>query len=412
MSDDNLIKINGLITDIKSELDKKGERDVIAQEKLDKMSLALADMGKETQEAKAKAEAAEKAAAQLAAALDRVGAKGESKKSEIIEKSEKAFAKFLRSGDAGEFKTSDSGREIEIRAMSTENDPMGGYLVLPEMASFLVTRAFETTPMRTVANVVTTGSDRMTVLIDDDEAAARWVGEGASGGETDTPDVGMMSIYAHKIEAEPKATTEMLQDPYLSVESWLNNKLSDKFSRTENSAFVNGTGVNQPLGFLTLAKWASAGVYERNKLEQIALGNASALTADGLIDLQAALKEVYQPRATWFGKRQTYAKALQLKGSDNYFFGPTLLKDGQQELTLLGKRFVFADDMPAVGSNNLSVAYGDFSVGYTVMDRVGMTVLRDGFTSKGFVKFYTTKRVGGAVTNFDAIKIGKVATTV
>jgi HK97 family phage major capsid protein len=139
------------------------------------------------------------------------------------------------------------------------------------------------------------------------------------------------------------------------------------------------------------------------------MGSASALNADGLIEVQNALKEGYQPGAAWGMKRTTFGAALQLKGADNYFFSPVLLANGQATMQLLGKPVIFMDDMPAVAANALSVVYADFSVAYTICDRVGLQVLRDPYTNKGFVTYYTTQRVGGDVTNFDGIAIGKVA---
>ena len=327
----------------------------------------------------------------------------DSEKNEALEVSKKTFDTFMRG-------KSDL-RELEIgtKAMSTDVDPDGGYVVMPEMADFVAGRVFETSPLRTVARVIQGSSKSIEVMIDDDEAAATWVGEGASGGETNTPQIGLMEIPAHKIEADPRMTVEMTQDPAINMETWLQQKVASKFSRTENTAFVAGNGVSKPKGILAYDAWASAGVYERNKLEQVNLGATSTLTSDGFISLQGSLKEEYQGNAVWLMKRATYFDALKLKGNDQYFFGQTLLKDGVQSPTLLGKRVIFCDDMQAIGANNLAVAYGDFGVGYTVYDRIGLTVLRDPYTAKGFITYYTTKRTGGAVTNYDSIKIGKVA---
>lgn len=322
----------------------------------------------------------------------------------MLEEHKAAFDKFMRD--------TKGKAEVEIltKAMSTDVKPDGGYLVRPELANFVVDRVFETSPMRLIARVETIGSKSLEVLIDDDEAGARWVGEGATGGETDTPQIGLKEIVAHKIEADPKITMEQIQDSYLDVEAWLQGKLVDKFSRTENTAFVTGNGVAKPRGFLTYDDYTSADVYERGKIEQFNLGSASALTSDGLIDLQGLLKEKYQANGTWVMKRATYAAALKLKGSDNYYFGTEFLRSGVQAPTLLGKRVVFMDDMPAIAGNALAVAYGDFSRGYTIVDRVGLQVLKDPYTNKGFMTYYTTKRTGGDVTCFDAIKIGKIST--
>lgn len=403
MSD--LTEIKGLVEDVnkalvplRNEIDEiKGNmpKDVVTEEKHNRMSAEIT----------AKMQAIQDAQAKMQAVMDRPGGNGEG--GEDPEQKAK-FEDFLRKGyDL-------SGRQqgkltLEVRAMSTDVNPDGGYLVRPEFVNKVVSRVFETSPMRQVADVITGSAKSIEMLIDDDEAVVRGVGEGASGGETGTPDVAMKSIMAHKIEAAPKMTSEMIEDAYFNVEEWLSGKVTRKIARTENTRFVNGSGVNQPRGFLTYAAWASAGVYEQGKIEQVNLGAAAALTSDGLIGLQSALVEDYQPGATWLMHRATFGKALQLKGADQYFFSPVLMRDGQAQMQMLGKPVVFMSDMPLVGANNLAVAYGDFSVGYTIYDRQGIVVLRDPFSSHGFVTYYTTKRTGGDVTSFDAIKIGKIA---
>ena len=401
--------VNKAAAEIKTELDNvKGD----ASKKGAEFDAKFGKMVDEMTTASDKLRLIEAKQTALEAALARSDMSGKKSEDEIITKSKAALNKFLREGkgalDGTSFKF-DNANGIEIRGMSTNVNPDGGYLVIPELADFMVTRAFETSPIRPLARVVTTGSNSIQVPVDDNEAGARWVGEGASGGATDTLQVGRLEISAHKIEAEPFMTTEMTQDPFMDVEAWLREKVADKFARTENTAFVSGDGITKPRGFLSLSAWAAAGTYERNKLEQINLGNASALTADGLIDLQASLKEIYQAGAVFLMKRASYGKALQLKGADGYYFGQTLLKDGQTQLQLLGKPVSFADDIPAIAANALSVVYGNFGVGYTIVDKVGLNVLVDPYTAKGFVKYYSTKRVGGDVTNYEAIKIGKIA---
>ena len=172
---------------------------------------------------------------------------------------------------------------------------------------------------------------------------------------------------------------------------------------------MTGNGVAKPRGFTTYAAWASAGVYERDKIERIKTGAATAVAADGLINLQYALKEAYQANAVFGMKRATFGSVLKLKGSDQFYFGPMLLKDGQAQITLLGKPVVFMDDMPAEGAGNLAVVYGDFGRAYTIVDRVGLQVLRDPYSAHPYTIFHLTKRTGGDVTNFDAIKLQNCA---
>ena len=394
-------KINPTLTELRSEIDglkASQPKDVVTEEKHNRMAEDITAKMADLQAKQAK----------LEAAMNRPGA-GDEKglDAELDAKHRDAFRDYMAYGKADGLKETREG--IEIKAMSTDVNPDGGYLVRPELSQTIVTRIFETSPLRQVANVERTGSKSIDILIDDQEAGARWVGEGASGGQTDTPQIGQKVIAAHKIEADPRMTTEMIEDAYLDVEAWLSGKVADKFARTQNTAFVSGTGVGQPRGFLTYDAWASAGTYERDKIEQINMGSAAALNADGLIEVQNALKEAYQASAVWGMKRTTFGAALQLKGNDNYFFSPVLLANGQATIQLLGKPVVFMDDMPAVAANALSIVYADFSVGYTIVDRVGLQVLRDPFTNKGFITYYTTQRVGGDVTSFDAIKLGKVA---
>lgn len=342
--------------------------------------------------------AAEKARAdQLEAALKR----GETVDGKKDDAAKKQFSSFMR-----DMKSID---KIEIRAMATDSNPDGGYLVMPELANFVATRAFETSPLRRVARVVSTTSKSLKVTIDDNTFGASWTDEGTSSGETTTAQVGQLDINAYMIQAQPRVTLEMVQDAAVDIEAWVQEKLARDFGIAENTAFVTGNGVGKPRGFLT---HSHSETYARDKLRQVALQNSSALTSDGLIALQGALPEIYQTNASWAMNRTTYFAALALKGADNYFFGPTLLADGQQSLQLLGKQVVFMNDMPAVAADALAVAYGDFGVGYTIVDRVGLEIMRDPFTAKPFVVYFATKRVGGAVTNFDAIKIGKVATSV
>ena len=395
-------KINPTLVELRSEIDAlkaDAPKDVVTEEKHQKMADDITAKMAEMQAKQAK----------LEAAISRPGGEGKADNAEMEAKHRDAFREYMAYGTlpAG-FKAGSEG--IEVKALSTDVNPDGGYLVRPELSQTIVTRIFETSPLRGVANIERTGAKSIDILIDDDEAGARWVGEGASGGQTDTPQLGQKVIAAHKIEADPRMTTEMIEDAYLDVEGWLAGKVADKFARTQNTAFVNGTGVGQPRGFLTYPAQAVSGTYERGKINQVAMGNATLLDADGLIEVQNALKEAYQPGAVWGMKRTTFGAALQLKGSDNYFFSPVLLRDGQASMQLLGKPVIFMDDMPAVAAAALAVVYADFSQAYTIVDRVGLQVLRDPYSNKGFVTYYTTQRVGGDVTSFDAIAIGKVST--
>jgi len=398
MSDLNEIKglvegINSTLMPLRAEVESLKSRDVVDEAKLAKMA----------DEVTAKMEALQEKQRKLEAAVSRPNSTAT--EPGFLAEHAKKFSDFMRSTARTE-KT-----EIEVRAMNTNVQADGGYLVRPELSNFVVTRVFETSPMRAVANVESGSAKSRDYLIDDNEAASAWIAEGGTQAATDTPELGQKEIVAHTQRAQPSATWEMLADAYLDVEAWLAGKIADKFARTENTAFVSGNGVGKPRGILTYADRASPEVYQRDRIRQIVTGAATTVSADGFIGQQNAIKEPYQARAVWMMKRGTFGEALKLKGADNYFFSPVLLRDGQASMQLLGKPVVFADDIPSVGAGNLSVVYGDFSVGYTVYDRVGLQIIRDPFVlaGQGRVRFVTYKRVGGDVTNFEAFNIARCA---
>lgn len=395
MSDMSEIKsliegVNTAFTALRSDVEAVKSRDVVDETKFDKMAEQVTGAMEKLQAIEAKNAALE--------AMIQRGDMGNGPADETKARDElNAFAR------------KEGKSSLEIRAMSTDSNPKGGYLVMPEMSATVVGRVFETSPIRMVANVEQTGTKSRTFLIDDDEGSAEWSGERAIATE-DTPDVGQKEIVAHDITAKMNATADMLEDAYFDLANWLQGKGADKIARSENTAFFTGNGVNKPRGLLTYAAWASAGVYERDKVERVASGAATTFTADGLIDAQAALKEDYQAQAVWLMKRASFGAVLKLKGADNFYFGQTLLKDGNTAMQLLGKRVIFCDDMQAIGTgSNLIAAYGDFGRGYTVLDRIGLQVLRDPFTADPYTVFRLRRRTGGDVTSFDAYKIIKAS---
>ena len=384
--------IESSFADLQTELKSvKEKQDFLDELKLDKI----------TEEITKGMEALQDEQQKQRAVLERQSQGEDETKTQDEEHAEK-FNDFLRDVKSGK-------EEMEVRAMQTDVNPDGGYLVRPEMVNKIVDRVFETSPIRLVADVLTGSSKSIELLIDDNEAGAGWVSEGATINETNTPQIGIKEIVAHKAYADPKLSEEMVQDTSVNIEQWLQNKVGDRIGRLENGAFVAGDGVGKPRGFLTYAAGGTS--YARGQIEQVNLGATTfdATAADGLIELHGSLKETYQNAAVWGLKRISYSSILKAKGADTHYFGATLLRDGQNIPTLLGKQVIFMDDMPAEASGALGVVYGDFGRGYTIYDRVGLQVLRDPFSTKGFVEYYVTKRTGGDVTNFDAIKLGKLS---
>jgi len=293
----------------------------------------------------------------------------------------------------------------DIKQMSVGFDAAGGYVVHADMSGQIVKREYETSPMRAYASVQVISSDALEGIFDLDEAGAGWVAELASRPSTTTPALGAWRIPVHEIYAAPLVSQKLLDDASIDIESWLAGKIAERFSRFENAAFVTGTGVGQPRGFLTY----STGTTLPGTIEQIATGvSAGFATApaggDALIDMIYATKSVYRANATWFMGRAAVGGVRKLKDSEgSYIWQPGI--GAGNPATLLGFPMATFEDMPVIAASSLSIAFGDMRAAYQIVDRLGMRTLRDPYTSKPSVMFYTIKRVGGDVINFEAIKL-------
>ncbi len=286
----------------------------------------------------------------------------------------------------------------EQKAMLVGSDPDGGYLVPTATSSRIITKVYETSPLDELAYHETITTDAIEIPVDTDEAGAGWVGETDARPETSTPQVGTQRIPVFEIYAKPKATQQLLEDAGIDVEAWLERKVSEKFARMRALAFISGNGIKKPRGILTYPAGAD-GV--RGTIAQIASGAATALTPDGLIKLTFSLKDKYLANANWLMKRGTVGALMLFKDNQGQYMWRPGLTVGQPSV-LLGYNVRRADDMPTVGAGSLPVAFGDFRAGYTVVDRLGIRTLRDPYSSKPFVEFYTRQRVGGDVVDFEA----------
>ena len=370
------------------EIERKGHADPLYQEHLDNISSAL-DNYKQRLD-------------QIETVYNRplLGAEAEGTKSFDPMHGEygKAFRSYLRKG-------MDAGLEaLQTKALSVGSDPDGGYLVTPTMSSKIVQAIFETSPLRQLASVETISSDALELIDDHDQAAAGWTSETGSISESNSPALAKRNIPTHELYAQPKATQKLVDDAAIDIENWLANKISDIFSRKENTAFISGNGVGQPRGILTYSAGTTWG-----KIEQVVSGSNGAVTADAIINLFYSLKDAYSKRANFLMNRTVVQSVRLLKQTTNQYIWQPGLAAGAPD-TLMGVPVYMATDMPAAATNSLSIAVGDFQSAYQIVDRRGIRILRDPFTEKPFVKFYATKRVGGDVINFEAIKLMKLST--
>jgi HK97 family phage major capsid protein len=316
-----------------------------------------------------------------------------------------AFDAYMRSGE------STGLRALEVKAMSVGSNPDGGYVVPVEIEQAIGRRLTAISPIRAIAGQRTISGNVYKKPIMTAGPATGWVGETDTRTQTASPTLDALSFPAMELYAMPAATSTLLEDSAVNIDEWLASEVEQAFAVQEGTAFVTGDGDNKPKGFLAYDTVANAS-WVWGKLGHVATGTAGAFPSsdpsDVLVDLIYALKAGYRQNGTFVMNRKTQATVRKFKDSGGaYLWQPPAQAGGRASLMTFP--VVEAEDMPDIGADKLSIAFGDFGRGYLVVDRAGVRVLRDPFTAKPYVLFYTTKRVGGGVQDFDAIKVLKFA---
>ncbi|MDR6309076.1 phage major capsid protein [Pacificitalea manganoxidans] len=315
-----------------------------------------------------------------------------------------AFETYLRSGDDDALR----GIDLEGKALSSAVAADGGYLVDPQTAETVKSALSSTASIRAVAQVVTVEAGSFDVLVDRGEMGSGWASESGASVETDTGQVERISIPLHELSAMPKASQRLLDDSAFDIDGWLAGRIADKFARAEAGAFVNGDGIDKPKGFLAHPK-VETELWEWGNLGFVPSGVSGAFgSADALIDLVYALGAPYRANACFVMNSKTAGAVRKLKDADGRFLWSDGLSSGEPA-RLLGYAVLIAEDMPDIAADAYAIAFGDFRAGYTVAERPDLRVLRDPFSAKPHVLFYATRRVGGDVTDFAAIKLMKFA---
>jgi HK97 family phage major capsid protein len=311
-----------------------------------------------------------------------------------------AFETFLRAGG------------IEAKAMSGASDAAGGYAVPEEIDAQIDATLKAVSPIRAIANVVKVGTSGYRKLVTSGGFESGWASEIGARAETDTPVFNEVAPPSGELFANPAASQAMLDDAMFDVEQWLADEIAREFATAEGAAFVNGNGTNKPKGFLTsTVSTANDATRAFGQLQYIPSGAAGAFAAnpeEKLIDLVQTLRAPYRQGASWVMNSATLARIRKFKTSDGAFLWTPGLALGQPA-TLLGYPVVEAEDMPDIAANALSIAFGNFKAGYLIAERGETQILRDPYSNKPFVHFYATKRIGGMVSNSEAIKLMKFA---
>ena len=301
----------------------------------------------------------------------------------------------------------------EQKAMQAGSDPDGGYLLPHSTVGRMVSKLYEQSLMRQIASVQTIGTDKIEGLVDNNEADAGWVSELGTRSDTTTPQVGKWEIQAHEMYAMPKASQKLLDDAATDVEGWLAGKVADKFARVEGTAFWQGTGAGQPRGLATYTTAATADATRTwGQFEHVVTGaNGTFHTTqfDPVINMIGAFKDQYLNNAQFVMRRsvRTAARLLKESTTNRYLWEPGMQVGSPERL--MGYPCRVDEYLPTLATDSLSLAFGDFKQAYQIVDRMGIRTLRDPFTAKPYVVFYSTKRTGGGAVNFEAVKFIKFA---
>ncbi|MAM61055.1 phage major capsid protein [Maritimibacter sp. UBA3975] len=320
---------------------------------------------------------------------------------------QKAFEAYVRSGDDDALR----GIVVEEKSLSTAVAGDGGYLVDPKTADVIRSVLRSNASLRAIANVVNVEATSYDVLIDHGDLGSGWATETDPSSETSTPTFERITIPLHELSALPKASQRLLDDAAFNIENWLAARIADKFARAEAAAFVAGDGVDKPTGFLTHPNVAEDS-WSWGNIGYVVTGADGGFNgtdpADCLFDLIYALDAEYRTGASFVMNSKTAGAVRKLKDADGRF----LWSDGlaaEAPARLAGYPVLIVEDMPDIASDACAIAFGDFQAGYTVAERPDTRILRDPFSAKPHVLFYATKRVGGDVSDFAAIKLLKFA---
>lgn len=315
-----------------------------------------------------------------------------------------AFIGFMRKGK------DDGLRELERKALQVGVDEDGGYAVPEELDRTILNLLKDEVVMRQEATTITVGGSNYKKLVNLGGTASGWVGETDARPETDASKLGQIEPFMGEIYGNPQATQTMLDDAFFNVEDWINSELAIEFAEQEEIAFTSGNGTKKPKGFLA---YASSLDDDKTRafgtLQHILSGAAAGVTADAIIKLVYTLRKVHRNGAKFMMNNNSLFAVRILKDSEgNYLWRPGL--ELGQPSSLAGYGVAENEQMPHIAADAKAIAFGNFKRGYTIVDRIGTRILRDPYTKKPFVGFYTTKRTGGMLVDSQAIKLLQIGT--
>lgn len=379
-----------------SQIERRVSSDVVTEEKLNRINLAIDEQKRLTDELALKSFRPAKGDGGRASRL-----------SSVSLQHKQAFDAYVRKGETSNLV------QLEEKALSVGSDPDGGYLVPDETEATVMQSLRDVSPIRGIAGVRQVSASVYKKPFSVAGPGTGWVGETAARPETTSPTLAELSFPTMELYAMPAASPSLLEDAAVNVDEWIAEEVRLAFAEQEGTAFVVGDGVNQPKGFLDYTN-VDNGSWSWGNIGYVATGTAGAFDAtapgDDLIDLVYSVKAGYRANAHFVMNRATQGTIRKLKDDQgNYLWQPGVAAGSPA--TLLNHPIAESEDMPDIGTDSFAIAFGDFQRGYLIVDRVGIRVLRDPYSSKPYVLFYTTKRVGGGVQDFDALKLLKFGTS-
>ena len=368
------------------ELERRNTADVITTDKLERLNAALDEHALKSQRPQLSSASANTHASSPASRQHKA-----------------AFDSYIRKGE------SSSLRSLEEKALSDTTNPDAGYLV-PEDTEKVVNRALrDISPIRAIASVQQISGSSFKKPFSISGPGSGWVGEIAGRPETTAPVINELIFPAMELYAMPAASSTLLDDTAVNIDQWIADEVRVVFAEQEGTAFVKGDGVNKPKGFLSYPVVAQT-AWSWGNIGAISTGVAGSLPpsapSDKLVDLVYATKPSYRANGTFVMNRATQATIRKIKDTQGDYIWKPSAQPGQSP-SLMGFPVAECEDMPDIANNANAIAFGDFRRGYLIVDRIGIRVLRDPYSSKPYVLFYTTKRVGGGVQDFDAFKFLK-----
>ena len=367
-----------------SQLESRGQEDVITRDKLDRINTTLDEQKSQLRKLSTKSSRPSLNGDQdIASSYSKTGHYG--------------FDQFMRKGVT---------TGLEAKSLNTSVDAEGGYLTPDETEAQIMSHLSRLSPIRQIASIRQVSGSVYKKPFSVDGFSSGWVSETAARAQTATGNLSELTFPTMELYAMPAATQSLLDDAAVNMDAWIADEVQTAFAEQESAAFVNGDGITQPAGFMTNS-FVDEASWSWGNLGDIKTGTSGGFDdtapADNLIDVIYALKSGYRQNAQWVMNRRTQAEVRKLKDADgNYIWQPSAQVGGAA--SLFNFAITESEDMPDIGADTTPIVFGDFKRGYLIVDRVGVRILRDPYSSKPYVLFYTTKRVGGGVQDYDAIK--------